>query len=146
MSSVGIDVIGHLEADGKAVRFYVEMQTERMRFGFNGRYSELRLLHSRLLGVIKAIDKELDLPSFPQKHLLEDMRTPANVARREAEFFEYYTLLATNYLAVDWLAAQHDARASLAPHESEKDHVEFTPPVQLMKKQRSSSRRSRNGN
>ncbi|KAF0691842.1 Aste57867_16996 [Aphanomyces stellatus] len=134
---VGVDVTGHMEAGGKTVRFYIEMQQEAVRFGFNGRYSELRQLHARLLAVLKGIDKQFELPPFPPKHLLESMHTPANTTRREAELFEYFTLLGTNPLAVDWLAAQHEARLALGPHESEKDGVDFTPPVWLVKKQRS---------
>ncbi|ETW04798.1 hypothetical protein H310_03933 [Aphanomyces invadans] len=142
--AIGISVTGHLEGDGKAVRFYVEMQSAAVRFSFHGRYSELRHLHRALLHVLRAMDKSLALPPFPPKHVLEDMRTRPKITQREAELFEYYTLVATNKVAIDWLAAQHDIRSTVAPQDAPKDGVEFTPPQSMVKLHSRRSRRSTN--
>ncbi|RHY46249.1 hypothetical protein DYB30_012975 [Aphanomyces astaci] len=142
--SVGLAVTGHLEADGKSVRFYVEMQSDAFRFSLNGRYSELRQLHTTLLHTLRALDKSLVLPSFPPKHVLEDMRRRTKIAQREAELFDYYTLVATNSIAVDWLGSPYAVRSNLASEDRVRDGVEFTPPQAL--KQRSSRRSRRSTN
>ncbi|OQS01419.1 hypothetical protein ACHHYP_20052 [Achlya hypogyna] len=122
---IGLDVTAHVEASGKTVRFYVEMRSDAIRFGFNGRFSQLRALHMALAATLRTTDPGLGLPPFPPKHMLENMSSPANVARRRNELFDYYTLLATNDVAVAFLAAQPETTAS---------GVTFTQPVQVRRR------------
>ncbi|KDO25454.1 hypothetical protein SPRG_09397 [Saprolegnia parasitica CBS 223.65] len=119
--TIGLSVTGHVEAAAKTVRFYVEMRGHGLHFGFNGRFSQLRALHLRLGSLLKHVDVTLTLPPFPPKHILDNMSSPANVARREAELFDYYTRLCTIDDAVVILAQQ----PIKAPTET--DGVEFTP-------------------
>ncbi|OQR93190.1 hypothetical protein THRCLA_08507 [Thraustotheca clavata] len=131
--AVGLDVTGHVEAGGKAVRYYIEMRCDHVHFGFNGRFSHLRALHQRLANAMKHVDKDGALPPFPSKHILENMLKQSNVTRRQMELFDYYTLLCTNDWAVEFLSRQHSIHAG---DPIEDDCVQFTPPLAIDSKRR----------
>ena len=95
-------------------RYYVELEVSNMRYGFSGRFSELRALHQRLqnTAVRHAVAKhdiaKDQVPKFPSRYWLRNMRSPENRALREKELFRYYGALFRCEATRQWLIPQCD--------------------------------------
>lgn len=104
---------------GRHQRYYIELDVGGIKYGFSGRFSQLRANNKKWCRETAAAPAK-----FPSRYWFHNMKTPEKIQLRETELFEYYSMLMRSNEALDWIRR----RCEQVGEENMTSRVRYTKP------------------